>query len=429
MQRFQSLLSRGLWASMALSVICLAQAATANAADMRILRIVNDEPISSYDVSARVNFVSVTSRSALTEQARQKVGEQVLETLIDEQLQLQEASRLGIKVADDEIQAAVARIETNNGMAQGQLMQLLTSRNVDANTLVNQIRSTLAWRKAVQRRLQSQVTISEDDIDAYLQGLREKGGTEYLLGEIFVAANQPEDLPRAARVARELASQLRGGSAFPELARQFSQAPTASTGGDTGWVRAEQLDRALADAVKLLQPGQVTPPLEVSDGYYILALRDLRQYGADGQKETVLDIRRVFLRYPSGAGNQQKRNIRIRANRLRQNLRSCKAIEDWAANAGDPRQGTLGEVRLTDLPEPLRPFISKLKAGEKTPVLRLPDGALVLMLCGKRTRSLGLPSREDVQVNLVQREADILARRYLRELRQNAIIQSFEDQS
>ena len=72
---------------------------------------------------------------------------------------------------------------------------------------------------------------------------------------------------------------------------------------------------------------------------------------------------------------------------------------------------------------------SKLKAGEKTPVLRLPDGALVLMLCGKRTRSLGLPSREDVQVNLVQREADILARRYLRELRQNAIIQSFEDQS
>ena len=142
-----------------------------------------------------------------------------------------------------------------------------------------------------------------------------------------------------------------------------------------------------------------------------------------------MDIRRVFLRYPSGAGNQQKRNILIRANRLRQNLRSCKAIEDWAANAGDPRQGTLGEVRLTDLPEPLRPFISKLKAGEKTPVLRLPDGALVLMLCGKRTRSLGLPSREDVQVNLVQREADILARRYLRELRQNAIIQSFEDQS
>ena len=167
---------------MALAVICLAQAATANAADMRILRIVNDEPISSYDVSARVNFVSVTSRSALTEQARQKVGEQVLETLIDEQLQLQEASRLGIKVADDEIQAAVARIETNNGMAQGQLMQLLTSRNVDANTLVNQIRSTLAWRKAVQRRLQSQVTISEDDIDAYLQGLREKGGTSTLLG-------------------------------------------------------------------------------------------------------------------------------------------------------------------------------------------------------------------------------------------------------
>ena len=79
---------------------------------------------------------------------------------------------------------------------------------------------------------------------------------------------------------------MRKGAQFSEMARQFSQAATAGAGGDTGWVRANQLETKLANAVKLLQPGQITPPIEVSDGYYLLALRQARTFGADGLQET-----------------------------------------------------------------------------------------------------------------------------------------------
>jgi len=403
--------------------------AQGQSAEHRILRIVNDEPVSSYDVQSRMRLIMATARNPASEQALQRLRAQVIETLIDERLQLQEAESLGIEVTDQEIQDAIGRIEEQNGMPSGQLVQALTARSVDANTLVAQIRSTLAWRKAVGQRLRTNVSVSEADIDSYLNALQQKGGTEYLLGEIFIAASQPEDLPEAQQTAERLLQQLRRGTPFTELARQFSQSPTAGSGGDTGWIRPDQLERSLAEGVERLQPGQVTPPIKVSDGYYILALRDIRKYGAEGQQETLWDLRRLFLPYGSNANQRRQRAVLIRAAQARQTFNTCEAVEEYATAAGDPQNGTMGEVQLSELPSGLRPIVAQLEVGEASQVLRLQDGAMILMLCGKRTRSLDLPEREEIRQNLMLREADVVARRYLRELRQNAIIQSPEDRT
>ncbi len=288
---------------------------------------------------------------------------------------------------------------------------------------------TLAWREVVSQRLRSQVVISEDEVDEYLQSLREKGGTEYLLAEIFIAANTPSDLPRARETAERLRQQLLRGAQFAEIARQFSQAPTAGAGGDTGWVRADQLESELAEAIQRLRPGEITPPIGVSDGYYLVALRQSRTFGAEGQQETVYDMRRVLLPFPPGASESRKREILIQLANARPRLNSCEAMEEYATRVGDPEKGNMGELRQADMAPELRPYIMNLKPGQPSELLRLRNGALVMMLCEKRTRSLGLPSREEVRENLLQREADIIARRYMRELREKAIIQMVEEPS
>ena len=404
-----------------------AQQVSLNSNSYRIVRVVNDNPITTYDIASRLRFVSATAPTPVGSDEIERFSQQIIENLVDEQLQLQEAERLDIRVEDSEIQAAVARIERQNGLASGQLINLLTSRNVDANTLIDQIRATLAWRKTVELRLQRRVTVTEEDIDFYLDGLRQKGGTEYLLGEIFISAHQPSELPRAKETAERLLAQLRRGSQFSALARQFSQAPTAAAGGDTGWVRPDQLESQLAGALVQLQPGQISPPIEVPDGYYLLALRDSRTFGEEGQEETVYDLRRVFLPYSPTASENAKRRKLIQLANARAGLRSCAAVERYAARAGDPQNGMMGEMRLTDLPEGLRPFVLRLQPGKVSQLLRLQDGALVLMLCEKKTRALGLPDRETVRQSILQREADIHARRYIRELRQNAIIETLEE--
>lgn len=402
-------------------------AAQGQSSSYRIIRIVNDQPITSYDVNARLRLVSATAPTAISSEDAERFTQQIIDNLINEKLQLQEADRLNIEVQDSEIQAAVQRIENQNGLQAGQLIQFLTQRNVDANTFIDQIRATLAWRKAVSQRLRTRVTVTEEDIDFYLESLRQKGGTEYLLSEIFVAAHDPSELPRAKATTERLATQIRSGAPFTEMAQQFSQSPTAATGGDMGWIKLDQIERPLAEAVRNLRPGQISPPIGVADGYYLLALRQSRTFGADGEVQTVYDLRRVFLPFPAGAGENTKRQILIRLAQARPGLNNCAAVEQYATRAGDPQNGNMGEMTLNEIPQGLRQFVLDLQPGQISQLLRLQDGALVLMLCDKKTRALGLPDREAVRETLLQREADILARRYMRELRQNAIIQTVEE--
>lgn len=428
----QTLVRTSLSASIAAVMAFLAagaglSAAQAQNSSYRIIRIVNDQPITSYDVAARLRLVSATSRSPISREEAERFTQQIIDNLVNEKLQLQEANRLNIAVEDAEIQAAVQRIENQNGLQPGQLIQILTQRNVDANTFIDQIRATLAWRKAVSQRLRTRVTVTEEDIDFYLESLRQKGGTEYLLSEIFVAAHDPADLPRARATTERLAGQIQRGAPFAEMAQQFSQAPTAAAGGDMGWTKLDQIERQLAEAVRNIRPGQISPPVAVADGYYLLALRQTRTFGADGELETVYDLRRVFLPFPAGASEGTKRQILIRLAQARPSLNNCSAVEQFATRAGDPQNGMMGEMRLGEIPQGLQPFVLNLEPGRISELLRLQDGGLLMMLCEKKTRAVGLPDREAVRETLMQREADILARRYMRELRQNAIIQTVEE--
>lgn len=388
-----------------------------------IERIVDDQPISSYDVEARLRMVLTTAGQPPSEESLQRIRAQVLQTLIDERIQLQEAESLGITVQDQEIQEAIATIEENNRMPEGALVSALTERGVDINTLISQIRATIAWRKVISQRVRGRVQISEEDIDAYLTDLRQKGGTEYLLSEIFIAAPTPQDLSQARSLAQDLRQQVRNGTQFTALARQFSQAPTAAAGGDLGWIEAEQLDSRLTRALDTVPVGQVSAPVEVDDGYYLLALRDRREFGAEGQQQLFYDLRRYYAPFDPSASDAAKVAVLRRAERARSEIAGCSDIEPVAERYG--AQGIdMGAMRLQDLPAPLRPYVEGLEVGGKTQALPLTDGILILMLCNKETRTLELPDREQVRETLLNRRLDLEARRYLRDLRQNAMIET-----
>jgi peptidyl-prolyl cis-trans isomerase SurA len=388
-----------------------------------IEQIVNDEPISTYDIDARMRLVLTTAGQAATPESLGRIRHQVLETLIDETVQLQEAKRLGVKVEDLAIQNAIATIEKSNRLAPGTLVPNLTKAGVDISTLVAQIRATVAWRQVISSQTVSKVTVTEAEIDQYLNDLGKKGGSEYLLAEIFVAAPRPQDLPLAKATANDLIQKIRTGVQFPTLARQFSQAPSAGAGGDMGWVEADQLDPRMATALKNLPVGQITAPVEVDDGIYILALRERRVFGAQGQEQTLYDVRRYYMPFDPRAPNTVKVAVLRKVQAADREVRTCDDMEPVAKRFG-AQSNSMGEVRLADLPGPLRPYIEALKPGEKTKVLPLTDGVMVMMLCNKRVEAAGLPDREKVRQTLLNRRIDVEARQYLRSLRQNALIEA-----
>jgi peptidyl-prolyl cis-trans isomerase SurA len=245
-----------------------------------IAAVVNDDIISISDLTARLQLALVSSGLPNSPETRQRLTPQVLRSLVDERLQLQEASRANISVTEKEITDALGRVAEQNRMQRDQLEKMLSSQGVPRSTLESQIRSTIAWGKLVQRRLRPSIEIGQDEIDQVIQRIQANAGKpEYLAAEIFLAVDTPEREDDVRRLADRLYEQIGQGASFPAVARQFSQSAGAVNGGDLGWVQQGQLPEELDGALKQLRPGQATRPIRSITGYHILMLRDERTVG------------------------------------------------------------------------------------------------------------------------------------------------------
>ena len=129
---------------------------------LRIVATVNDDVISNYDVEQRMRLVLSTSPGQITEQQIQRLRAQVLETLIDEALQIQEAGRLSIRVLEQEVQQAIKRIEEQNTLPIGGLADVLSNAGANLTTLENQVRSQMLWSRVITRRLRPTVFVGQN---------------------------------------------------------------------------------------------------------------------------------------------------------------------------------------------------------------------------------------------------------------------------
>lgn len=156
----------------------------------RIAVVVNEEAISVRDVEARMHLVIVSSALRDSGELRQRLRPQILRTLIDERLQLQEARRLKIPVSETEIKGALATIEQQNRLPPGGIETLFERTGIDRASLVDQIRATIAWNKLIRLRGGPAVQISEDEIDeAIADATANKDRPEYRISEIFLPVN------------------------------------------------------------------------------------------------------------------------------------------------------------------------------------------------------------------------------------------------
>jgi peptidyl-prolyl cis-trans isomerase SurA len=246
-----------------------------------IAAVVNDDIISMSDLTARLQLALVSSGLPNTQETRQRLTPQVLRSLVDERLQLQEATRANVSVTDKEINEAFSKVAEQNRMQRDQLEKMLASQGVPRSTLESQIRSTIAWGKLVQRRLRPSIEIGQEEVDQVIQRIQANAGKpEYLAAEIFLAVDAPEREDDVRRLADRLYEQIGQGANFTAVARQFSQSAGAAAGGDLGWVQQGQLPEELDSTLRQLRPGQASRPIRSITGYHILMLRDERAVAA-----------------------------------------------------------------------------------------------------------------------------------------------------
>lgn len=260
-----------------------APAQTSSAAEMSIAIVVNDDAISLGDLNDRMLLIIASSRLPNTQDTRQKLAPQVIRNLIEEQLKLQEATRLELKIAQGEINEGFATIAKQNQFEPDQFRAVLKKSGINIGTMERQIRAQIAWSKVIQKSLRSQVSISDADIDAVIERLQNnEGKTEFLVSEILLPVEKAADDAKVRGFAQNLTQQVRAKKApFFRLAQQFSKAPGALQGGDLGWVQQGQMDSELDAAIAGLEKGGVSDPVRTLSGYHIFLLREKRVISAD----------------------------------------------------------------------------------------------------------------------------------------------------
>ncbi len=282
--------------------------------EQSIVVLVNDEPITNYDITQRMRLLTITTRKPASDAMRKKV----IEDLISERIQLQEAIKSSVIISDDQINEVFGGVAKSNNMTATQLTASLEQLGVNIKTMKEQIRARLAWRRVVQRKFRNQVSVN-----------------------------------------------------------------------------ASQIDKAIS--------------IEAPSG--------------DQQEATEFQLQRVRLELPDDADQRTIANRLVEAGRLRSRINSCSSIAKVIKPVRKASMKSIGRKKADQVAQPTRAILLATKEGQMTPPTITSSGIELYVVCARRTVNRNDKQRQEVRSKLVSQEYSILARRHLRDLRQDAFVE------
>ena len=385
---------------------------------------VNGEIITATDVEQRIALVRIANNGQLPDTELQRVRLQVFSQLIDETLQIQEAKASKIEIEDADIDREFARIAAQLRQTPEQFTQYLIANGASARAMRQQIKADQSWQALLGRNIEPFTNVSTEEVASMRERMESQRGTEeFRIGEIYLAAT-PDTLQAVAENARRILQALGDGSGnFQDLARRYSNASTASVGGDLGWIRLTQLPTSLAEAAQTMQPGQLAGPIEVPGGVSILYLIDKRSVLTADPRDAVLSLKQISLAFPAGTTPTRATEMAANFTTVTRGIAGCGQADQVAASLGADILSR-DQISMRDLPPPLQAALAELQVGQVTPPFGSREqGVSVLVLCGRdMPEQAALPSTEDIAERLRQDRVNRRAQRYLRDLRRDAVI-------
>ena len=385
-----------------------------------IVAVVNDSAISVLDLIARTKMVALSSGLDDTPELRAQLAKPVLENLIEEKLQNQEAERRGISVTDQELAAALTIVERQNGIREGQLNSWLADIGLPAIFFEDQVRAQILWAKVVSTGLRPLVDVSQEEVEHELARLEaNRGLPEYLVSQIDFYVGPSKPLDDLLEVASKLLAEINAGANFESIAEQFSDNALGNLGGDMGWVSKTQLLPELSAALSGMRPGQVSAPIVSAAGVHLVRLRDQRRVMEPDIRQVRADLVQIVL--PGITGESMTSEQRGFLEQIGDTVRGCEAMEAMAKKL-DGGSGSIGWVLLKDLPEQFRLILSQLDIGLPSQPLFSGNGAHVMMVCERENPAEDINYEQLVRDRLERSRLETLARRLLRDLRRSALV-------
>lgn len=393
-----------------------------------VVAVVNDDLISTYQLRQEVLWLAVTNGIQVTNENLPQLQSEAQDSLIEERLKVQELRRQAklrsmkpeeIMAADADVEDYLAQLSQQNKVTKDQFLRQLASSGIDPASLRARLKVEISWEEFARSWYARRARVTDDQLQAVESRIAASAAApSYQISEIFIDAVRAGSVPAAINVATQRLQQIQQGAQFAALARQYSARPTAANGGDAGWVSPGELDPAVATALADMRPGQISRPIPVADGAYLVFLRDRRAGGG----EPAVTLKQAALTVAPDAAADAVQAAQTALLSIKAKNPTCATLETAAAGVRGVEVGDLGEAEVKDLSPTFRTAIENLQPGQISNPVRTNIGLHLVAVCGRRTSGQNIPTRDDLRNRLMAEQVDMLQRRELRDLRAAATI-------
>ena len=395
-----------------------------------IVAIVNDDIVLQSDLSFRL----VQVKQQLTNDSTAAPDEvaltsQVLDQLIIENLQLQLASKRGVRIADASLDLAIERIAKNNQLSPTELEQAVADGGETMVQFRAKIRQELTINEIQAASVNRRIRISEHEIDRYLSSNKGQklADTEYEIGHILINLSAQPDAQELAKAQQKLDiinSALEQGAEFESIAATYSDALNALKGGNLGWRKGSQLPELFAEPVKTMAAGEVSSPIRNGSGFHIIMLINTRGVSVQTVAQTKANH---LLILPNEIRSLSQAQDLI--NELHQRLVEGADFYDLARTFSDdansaPSGGDLGWLNSDQLPAVLQMPLDLLAVEELSLPIQSENGWHLLQAVERRTKDVGqanlrFQAKQEIRQSKFANELE----NWLREIRNKAYIE------
>ena len=397
----------------------------------RVVAIVDTDVVMQSQLDQRVREVQQTiAKRGDSLPPEHVLGQQVLERLIIENIQLQIGDRSGIRITDEELNQAVGTIAQRNNLSLEQFRAALERDGLSYEDAREQIRREMIISRVRQRRVAERIQVSDQEVENFLESESGKMqlSVEYRLANILIRvpdAASADEIQAAERRAQELYQQLQQGADFAQLAIASSASETALEGGNMGWRKAAQLPAPFDSMIGALSVGETSEPIRTPGGFILIKLLEKR--GGETQVRDEVHVRHVLIKPSEIRSEAETKRLAERVyERIMAGEDFAELAKDFSEDPGSALNG--GDLNWIDpnalVPE-FRAVMAQTESGEVSKPFKSAFGWHVLQVMGRRATDGSEQFRKQQALSVLRnRKYEDELQAWLRQIRDEAYVES-----
>ncbi|MDF0605796.1 peptidylprolyl isomerase [Neisseriaceae bacterium TC5R-5] len=394
----------------------------------RIVAIVNKSAITWLDLQRRVAEAAIQLElQKVPLPAKDILQRQVLEQMITEEVQLQYANSIGIRIEDAAVEQAMTNLAKQNGLDLAGFKAKVAKDGLSLDWLRGEIRKELIISRLRDSEVGSRVTVNDTEVEHALKSAQNNNLSEFLLSSILISVPEQADtktIDGLAKKAERALADLNAGQSFAKVAASYSDAPNALKGGDMGWRGANSLPPEFVNMLEQLPKGQHTNIIRTPQGFFIFQLQNKR----DGKAPLMVaqyHVSHILVRTTEAVSDSEaKTRIEQIRDRLLQGAQFADMAKLYSEDGSKTKGGDLGWVNLGDMVPAFENAMTRLPVGEVSQPVRSPFGWHLILVDAKRNQDVSADREKMLIRQQIQaRKMEQAYTDWVRQLRDSAFVE------